>query len=278
MTLAWLRPLVGPALGAARVRSAATCCMLAAAFTCPPAQAVTLTPIATNFNNPVGIDHHAPTNRLVLSVHYPNGLPYNFELVAADGARQPFSSISGFSDEVKIATAKDDGGGMSMGGFAAGELFTGTGVAGHVARISADGGSIQNPWVVLPGESGLMRGSLYVDRTGVFNGDLIVVTTTGGVWRVSSDGQPALLANLSVALEGLVTVPDDAARYGPWAGKILAGAEGLGRIYSIAPNGATAFYELGINPEDFDIVPANQNFFGVDFAGQTLWGAEVSQW
>ena len=36
-----------------------------------------------------------------------------------------------------------------------------------------------------------MRGSLYVDRTGVWGGDLIAVTTRGGVWRVTRDGRQA---------------------------------------------------------------------------------------
>ena len=55
-------------------------------------------------------------------------------------------------------------------------------------NITSGGGTVQNPWVRLPGESGLMRGSLYIDRTGVFGGDLIVVTTAGGVWRVNAAG------------------------------------------------------------------------------------------
>lgn len=238
---------------------------------------VTLTPVTTGFNNPIGIDHHDPTNKVVMSVNYASGIPHNFELVASDGSRSQFSSISGFTDEVKIATAKDDGGGMSIGGFTPGELFTGTGVPGVIARISPDGSVVQNPWVTLPGEPGLMRGSLYVDRTGVYGGDLIVVTTAGRVWRVTSLGAATQLASLGTHLEGLTTVPNDATKYGPWAGQILAGAEGQGRIYTIDAQGITNFYLLGINPEDIDIIPANQNFFGVDFGSATLWGAGPSQ-
>jgi hypothetical protein len=240
------------------------------------AQSITLVPIATGFNNPIGIDHHAPSNKVVMSVNYSSGLPYNFELVASDGMRTQFSTISGLTEEVKIATAKNDGGDMSLGGFAAGELFTGTGTPGHVARISADGSSLLNPWVILPGESGLIRGSLYVDRTGVFGGDLIVVTSAGGVWRVSSGGAAALLANIPTHLEGVITVPDDAVQYGPWAGKILIGAEAQSRIYTVDPLGNGAFFELGIQPEDIDLIPANHNFFGIDFSGAQLWGANAA--
>jgi hypothetical protein len=234
--------------------------------------AITLTPIATGFNNPIGIDHHQPSGKVVMSVNYPSGLPYNFELVASDGTRTQFSAITGFTEEVKIATARD-----ALGGFQPGELFTGTGQPGVVARIAPDGSSYQQFWVTLPGETGLLRGSLHVDRTGIFGGDLIVVTTSGGVWRVTSAGAPTLLAKLDTHLEGVTTVPDDKAKYGPWSGKILAGAENQARIYTIDPAGTTDFFELGISPEDIDIIPANENFFGVDYSGQTLFTAPASE-
>jgi len=231
------------------------------------------------FDRPVGIDHHEPTNKVVLSVNYPSGQPHNFELVDVFGNRQPFSNIRGLTEEVKIATARDDGGGKSRGGFTPGELFTGTGVPGHIARISADGATIQNPWVILPGETGLLRGSLHIDRTGVFGGDLIVVTTepTGNVWRVTSAGIANKLASLETHLEGLTTVPDDTIKYGPWAGKILTGAEQQHRIYAIDAKGNVTFFNLGIEPEDFDLIPANENFFGVDFGSGTLWTAPPAE-
>jgi hypothetical protein len=254
--------------------------LAAASLHAQPVTPVKLTPHATGFINPVGIDHHEPTNKIVMSVNYPSGQPHNFELVdIVTGVRQQFSNIRGLTEEVKIATARDDGGGMSLGGFTPGELFTGTGVPGNIARISPDGSTIQNPWVALPGETGLLRGSLHIDRTGVFGGDLIVVTTepAGSVWRVTSAGVPTKLAAIGTHLEGVTTVPDNPVKYGPWAGKILAGAEQQGRVYSIDRQGNTAFFTLGINPEDIDIIPANENFFGIDFSGQTLWTAPPAE-
>ena len=238
-----------------------------------PSGEITLTQISTGFNNPVGIDHHAPSNRVVISVNYDTGMPNNFELVSGNGSRTPFSNISGLTDEVKIATVRD-----RRGGFEPGELFVGTGIPGVVARISADGSMIKKPWVTLPDEQGLLRGSLHVDRTGVWGGDLIVVTTAGGVWRISSSGAPAMLTNVGTHLEGLTTVPNEE-RYGPWAGKILAGAEleDEGKIYAIDSDGNAESYDLGIEPEDIDIVLANENFFGVDFGGAKLWGAPPAQ-
>lgn len=230
------------------------------------AQVVTLTPIGTPFNQIIGIDCHLPTNKVVVSVNYSTGQPYNFELIASNGSRTQFSGISGLTDEVKIATVKD-----GLGGFTVGDLFTGTGVPGQIAHIAWP--ALTVTYINLPAEPGLMRGSMYVDRTSVFGGDLIAVSTVGGVWRVTSGGVPTQLASLGTHLEGVITVANDPAKYGPWAGKILAGAEQQGRVYAIAADGSTTFYLLGMNPEDFDLIPANENFFGVGYADNTLYGA-----
>src|SRR5206468_99402 len=99
-----------------------------------------------------------------------------------DGSHHAFSNLSGLTDEVKIATARSG----NPAGFTVGDLFVGNGVDGQIVRITAGGATVINPWVDLPGDNnGLMRGSLYVDRTGVFGGDLVVVTSTGEVWRVT---------------------------------------------------------------------------------------------
>ncbi|HKQ04260.1 MAG TPA: LamG-like jellyroll fold domain-containing protein, partial [Blastocatellia bacterium] len=236
-----------------------------------------LSPTNVAFNSPVGIDYHQPTNKLLLSVNYSSGQPHNFDLIAADGSHSQFSNLNGLTDEVKVATARDDGNGMSMGGFQAGEGFAGSGVAGVIVRISADGSSAQNPWVRLPGENGLLRGSLYVDRTGVFGGDLIVVTTSGNVWRVNAMGVATKLATVTPNLEGVVTVPNNPARYGPWAGKIITGGESSSTIYAVDPQGNVSAYPLGITVEDIDLIPANENFFGIDYGNSRLVGAPAWQ-
>ena len=235
---------------------------------------VQLTRVATGFNNPIGIDHHPFSGKLILSVNFPTGQPYNFELVGPDGSHAQFSAISGLTEEVKIAAVRE---GPCQGGFSAGEVFTGTGVPGVIARIAPNGGSVINPWVTLPGETGLLRGSLFQDRYCAFGGDLLVVTTAGNAWRVSSAGVATQLASLGTHLEGLTTVPNDPAKYGPWAGLALAGAEDQGRIYAIGADGAVNFYELGVQPEDIDIIPTHENFYGVDFGGSTIWGAAPDQ-
>ena len=233
---------------------------------------ITLTPISTPFNSAVGIDYHEPTNSVVMSVNYPNGSPYNFERVQADGTHTQFSTISGLTDEVKIATAR------SGSVFATGTLFTGNGVDGQIARISPDGSGIINPWVDLPGAgNGLMRGSLYVDRTGVYGGDLLVATTGGELWRVNAAGVPTMLADVNVHLEGLLSIPNDVATYGPLAGKIIAGAEDQSLLYAFDGTGAFTTHNVGVAIEDIDLIPENENFFGVNYGTGRLLGAPASQ-
>jgi RHS repeat-associated protein len=237
---------------------------------------IVLTPVNSPFNGKIGISHHQPTNKVLSSTFYPSGQPHNFELVAADGTQTGFSNVAGISGELRIATARDDGQGMSLGGFTPGEVFTGTSVPGVIARITADGSSIQNPWVILPDESGLLNGGLHLDRTGVFGGDLIAVTTVGRVWRISASGQATQIANLDTRLEGVTVVPNDPDRYGPWAGKILTGAKEQGLVYAIDPQGVTTSYQFGINPEDITVIPAHENFYGVDPGEQKIWGAPAN--
>ena len=143
-------------------------------------------------------------------------------------------------------------------------------------RISPNGSTVQNPWVTLQ-DPGLLRGSLFQDRYGVFGGDLIVVTTTGGVWRVDSAGAATQLANLDVHLEGVTTVPDDPGRYGPWAAKVVVGAEQQGNIHTVDAQGNIDTFSIGISPEDIEIIPAGENFVGVDFGGKQLQGAPASE-
>ncbi|HEV2706799.1 MAG TPA: RHS repeat-associated core domain-containing protein [Pyrinomonadaceae bacterium] len=234
---------------------------------------VVLTPLSTAFAGHTGIEHHQPLRKVVVSSNHPTGMPLNFEALDADGTHRPHSNVAGLTGGVKIATARDDGAGISRGGFKPGELFSGTGVPGVIARVAADGASVQNPWVTLAGEAGQLSGGLFVDRTGVFGGDLIAVTTAGGVWRVNSAGAATRLADFGTHLAGVTTIPDDPTRYGPWAGKILAGAKDEGRVYALDAQGNSTAYELGINAEDIRVIPAHENFYGVDPAGGKIWGA-----
>jgi RHS repeat-associated protein len=239
-----------------------------------PPSPIKLTQISTTFNNPIDLDYYEPDNSIIATVNYAGGQPRNFEEIKADGSHTPFSAVTGFTDEVYIATARSG----NLGGFTAGDLFVGNGQTGQIARITNGGATVISPWVKLPGGQGLIRGGLQFDQTGVFGGDLIVDTDAGQVWRITAAGTPHLVANVNDFLEGVTTIPNDPARYGPLAGTILAPNEHRTGFYAIDVTGKSTFYDVGIPAiEDIHVVPANENFFGVDYGSGRILGAPASQ-
>ena len=178
-----------------------------------------------------------------------------------------WSGIQNLFDEIKLTTVK-----TTANGFTNGEMFFGTGTNGHIGRLSANGAVSNLAWAVVTtnsaGTNSLFRGSFYVDQTGIFGGDLIAVTggtdTQGGeVWRVSSSNA-TLVANITGDstfrhLEGVITLTNDVQKWGPWAGRILTGAESKipPLIHAVATNGLVTSFALGIEPEDFDVISTN---------------------
>jgi hypothetical protein len=198
----------------------------------PPLELVEVTKNPAAFPGPVGLDCQATSGKLVTSVNASSGLPNNFNLVdPVTGQITQFSSVSGAQGEIKLTTIHVS---ATQGGFVAGQVYAGNGVAGQIMKISADGSVVSNPWITLPGETAVVSG-LFQDRFGVAGGDLIVVTgneqngasadVVGNVWRINSVGAPTLLRSIGKHLEGVTTVPNDAVKYGPLAGQILAGDE-----------------------------------------------------
>jgi|GEM_PF-6660409 len=261
----------------------------------PAVAPITLSTLAAssggNLDNLIGIDYQENSDSVIVSVHSTTGVPNNFVKVTRAGVVTQFSTASGFPEEVYFAIAPSQncsGIGLSLGGFNVGDVFAGsgfgTGAGSTIARISADGNTVQNPFATLPGETGLLWGGLYFDRTGNFGGDLLVVTTTGGVYRVKSTGGTATLVArdaLNRAFEHIVVLPNDS-RFGPLAGKILIGGTDIGipasgktNVFTVDPIDGmhpagtfTAFPVPAITePEGFRIVPANGDFFGTDFGG-----------
>jgi hypothetical protein len=250
-----------------------TCLLMLVFAGVASADLITLSPVASGFNSPIGVDYHQPTNSLILSSNYPSGSPHTFELVDTSGIHTQFSNVSGLTDEIYMASARS-----TANGFLAGETFTGNGQPGQILKLSPDGSTVTNPWVTLPGEGGLLRGALHIDTTGIWGGDLIVATTVGNVWRVNSSGVATFIGSAPGMIEGITTVPNDPLRYGAWAGKILAGSDGSA-LYTFDTTGALATYNLGFSStENLQIPNAGETFYGVDFGGNTLWGADSSQW
>ncbi len=239
---------------------------------------ITMTAISTVFATPIGIDYYEPTNSIVMSANYSSGIPNNLIVIAQNGSHTNYSTLAGLTDELKIASVRS---GYTTG-FAVGTIFTGNGSDGQIVKVDPGGGSFTNPWVSLPGaNNGLVRGSLYVDRTGLYNGDLIAVTTGGELWRIDAAGASTKIDDQNVHLEGLSIVPN-LPKWGPYAGCIVAGAENQGLMHfwcpsTTAPNGFShSSISVGVNIEDIDVIDGG-NFFGVNFGTSRVLGAAASQ-
>jgi hypothetical protein len=85
-----------------------------------------------------------------------------------------------------------------------------------------------------------------------------------------------MLVRIPTHLEGAITVPNDPVRYGPWAGRILIGAEAVNRFYTVDPSGSVEWFAMGIAPEDIDIVEPNENFYLVQYGASRVIGAPAS--
>jgi hypothetical protein len=239
------------------------------------ADLINLKDIATGFNSPIGVDYHQPTNSLILSANYPSGNPHNFELVDTNGVHTQFSNVSGHTDEIYMAAAR-----TTANGWTAGDTYTGNGVEGQILKISADGTTVTNPWVSLPGANGLLRGGLAFDTTGQFGFDLIVGTTAGQLWKIDSAGNATKIgqAGTSEELEGILVIPNDPSRYGALAGKILTGSDGNHLNAFDGVNLTPTVYGGFTSTENLNLPTAGESFYGVDFAEGKLKGAEASQW
>jgi hypothetical protein len=161
---------------------------------------------------------------------------------------------------------------VTTNGFNAGDLYFGLGNGG-IGTFPADG-STSNPLLTLP-DPNEVRGSLYVDQTGTWSNNLIVVTGNSGdgptqkgyrnVWQIDANKNTNLVASIYTHhLEGVITLTNDVAKWGPWAGKSITGDEDGHLIYAIDTNGVVTSFDLGIDPEDFDIIQTYQDLYCAD--------------
>jgi hypothetical protein len=241
------------------------------------AQGVTFYQTGAAFNNPIGVAYNAGNSSLIVTTNYPTGNPNSFSRIDIAGNTTPYSPATGFPDERYLDCPRPIN---SISGWTVGETFAGNGQVGQIARINAAGNTVTNTWVTLPGETGYPEGQLRFDNTGLFNNDLIVTCTSGNVWRVKANGVAILLATLPAGLsyEGLAVVPSNPTRYGPLSGRIIVGTEQSTTLWTI-DNLGNVNTLTGIAPaqvEALHIIPANENFVGVNYGGGNILWANAS--
>jgi hypothetical protein len=254
-------------IGYAAVSAAAALC---------PAQ-VKLQQTGAPFSSPIGVAYNPTNTSLIVTSNYPSGNPNSFSRIDQFGNTTPWSTASGLSGELYLDIPRAVN---APSGWTLGETFTGNGVPGQIMRISANGTTVTNTWTTLPGETGVPAGQMRFDNTGLFGNNLIVTTTSGNVWEVKANGVPIHLATLPGAAdyEGLAVVPVDPTRYGPLSGKIVIGNESGNTLWTVDTAGNLATLP-GVAPaqvEGLHIIPANEQFVGVDYTGGSILYADQS--
>lgn len=217
------------------------------------------------FNGVVGIDYYPTTNQLVAAINGGTGAPNNFALINSGGQYAKYSDVSNITDDVQPFVVK-----ATQNNFTSGDMYFGSGLPGGIVKQPSGGGDATNPWVVLPGESGVVR--VTRDATGVFAGDILAATSTGGVWRIDANAKPSKLASVGSPLDTIITLPNIPSKYGPWAGKAVVGGPGQSKFWTVDPQGNTQSFDLGVKPKHARVVPENQNFFAID-EDEALYGA-----
>jgi hypothetical protein len=232
---------------------------------CTNTLASLFTIVATNINEPASIDYDDQEKGLVLGVNFLNGNPYDFALLQTNSAVAQWSGVSNVTGEVKFCNVK-----ATDNGFTNGDLFGDNYTPGGILWVSGDASRSNLNWLTISNEDEYLN-TFYVDQTGIWGGNLLTAggaiagTTNKHIWRIDSATNATLVTTItSVQLEGLLTLPDDST-YGPWARKLLTGDEYLGLIYAVDTNGAWQSFDLDIQPDDFHVIPANQDLYLLNY-------------
>lgn len=185
----------------------------------------------------------------------------NFQLYSTDltghnvqkfGAPLPVGTPSG---EIAVGAS------LGQGGFGHGDVFAGSSSDNHIYQYSNSGG---NPTLFATLPSGAVR-QIFFDPGSSFGGSMIVTTTSGAIYTVSSTGVVSLLANVGADTEGMDIATS---AWGKYAGQLLVASEGNGTLNLISSTGVIT--PLGITlstAETVSFVPLNLGASGNPIEG-----------
>jgi hypothetical protein len=284
------------------------------------ANIVTLTPLASlQGKNLIGIDWFPNGDQLIISDNYDGDVNHqgNFALVnrTTGAITTQLANPQGYTNEIYFASVRPNSP-STAAGWPVNHVFyaEGGGSAGApepqcIGEMDGAGAVVNSCRFLISGEQRIKRGGVEFDLAGIAGGDLIVVasndndTENSTIYRINLAGTVTTVLTYTgvdgngahVHMEGIATVPNDTAKYGDWAGKILTGAEryasngGVGAVFATLPtcNNACAptITQLNTQVEDIWVVPANSAFYGADYAEgggglgpQRIWRGGPEQW
>jgi hypothetical protein len=143
---------------------------------------ITLKLAATLPYAPGTVAYQQPDGGLVVSSSLNSSTPA-FVLVNPNGTNASYSNLTNIPSDPNGATVRAG----QAGGWTTGDLFSSSGTQpGQILKITSNGNTVINPWVTLSGETALGERAFTFDRTGIFGGDLIIISVNNHVWRINA--------------------------------------------------------------------------------------------
>ena len=145
------------------------------------------------------------------------------------------------------------GASLGQAGFAVGDIYAGSQANTNIFRYSPNGSS-QSLFATLPTTAGNVR-QIFFDPGSSFGGNMLVTTSSGEIFEVTSAGVVSLLASVGEDTEGMAIA---SATFGPYAGQLLVTSESSGTLRLVSPGGViTVVGSLGKFPgaETVSVVP-----------------------
>ena len=187
-------------------------------------------------------------NKFVGSVYFDNQL-YSTNLSGGGVTTfgDPLPEASGSVGEVVVGAS------LGQGGFPSGDIYVGSQADGNIYHYANSGGA-PALFATLPGAAGVVR-QVFFDPGSSFGGNMLVTTTSGNIYEVTSGGVVSLLASVGEDTEGMDIATS---AWGSYAGYLLVGSEGSGTIRLVSPSGVvTVVASVGSFPgaETISFVP-----------------------
>jgi hypothetical protein len=165
-------------------------------------------------------------NKFVGSVY--NGDYQLYQTNLSGGGVTPFGTPVPGSGVFEVVLGASTG----NGGFTNGNVFAGSGANGNIYQYANAGGA-PSLFASLPGPAGQVR-QIFFDPGSGFGGNMLVSTTSGGIYKVDHTGAVSLLASVGADAEGMDIAPSD---WGPFAGDLMVTSETLNTMELISPGG-----------------------------------------
>lgn len=190
-------------------------------------------------------------------------------------------SVAAFAPSIAVAagppTASSEhfvAGSLGLGGFPSRDIYVASGLNGILHINHA--GTASSTFVT--GLGGYVRSILF-DHVGTFGNDMLVATSLGNIYRITSGGVPTLLASVGEDTEGMDIAPTGAgANFGPYNGQLIVCSETSGFLRAVTPGGLVTIINpnnLITSAEEASFVPLDLGLSGNPVEG--MYGANYTE-